>query len=214
MPRKYAKRDEVLANKFEDFQMSPLDTQHLLISALLPPAVKAFMQELEREVTDVCGRRYEHGKLNQRWGTQSGSIILANQHIAVERPRVRSKDGREVKLKTYEDFQDPDLFERAVFAEGIKKVSQRDYEKGVTKIANSFGFKKSQVSKRWINVTAKKVEDLQKRDLKPMDVRAVFIDGKRFRKHGVIVAMGVAADGRKFVLGIFPSRHRELGVMY
>lgn len=205
LPRKYAKRDEVLANKFEDFQMSPLDTQHLLISALLPPAVKAFMQELEREVTDVCGRRYEHGKSNQRWGTQSGSIILANQHIAVERPRVRSKDGREVKLKTYEDFQDPELFERAVFAEGIKKVSQRDYEKGVTKIANSFGFKKSQISKRWINVTAKKVEDLQKRDLKPMDVRAVFIDGKRFRKHGVIVAMGVAADGRKFVLGIFQA---------
>ena len=205
MPRKYAKRDEVLANKFEDFQMSPLDTQHLLISALLPPAVKAFMQELEREVTDVCGRRYEHGKLNQRWGTQTGSIILANQHVAVERSRVRTKDGREVRLKTYEDFQDPKLFEQAVFVEGIKKVSQRDYEKGVTKIANSFGFKKSQISKRWINATAKKVEDLQKRDLKPMDVRAVFIDGKRFRKHGVIVALGIAADGRKFVLGIFQA---------
>lgn len=205
LPRKYAKRDDVLANKFEDFQMSPLDTQHLLISALLPPAVKAFMQELEREVTDVCGRRYEHGKLNQRWGKQTGSIILANQHVTVERPRVRSKDGREVKLKTYDDFQDPKLFEQAVFVEGIKKVSQRDYEKGVTKISKTFGFKKSQVSKRWINVTAKKVEYLQKRDLKPMDVRAVFIDGKRFRKHGVIVAMGIAADGRKFVLGIFQA---------
>lgn len=205
LPRKYAKRDDVLANKFEDFQMSPLDTQHLLISSLLPPAVKAFMQELEREVTDVCGRRYAHGKSNQRWGTQTGSIILANQHVAIERPRVRSKDGRKVQLKTYEDFQDPELFERAVFAEGIKKVSQRDYEKGVTKIASSFGFKKSQISKRWINVTAKKVEDLQKRDLKPMDVRAVFIDGKRFRKHGVIVALGIAADGRKFVLGIFQA---------
>jgi hypothetical protein len=72
----------------------------LLISALLPPAVKAFMQELEREVTEVCGGRYEHGKSNRRWGTQNGSIIMANQHIAVERPRVRTKDGREVSLKT------------------------------------------------------------------------------------------------------------------
>jgi putative transposase len=205
LPLKHAKRDDVLENKFEDFQMNPLDTQHLLISALLPPAVKAFMQEIEREVTDLCGGRYEHGKPNQRWGTQNGSIIMANQHVAIEKPRVRSKDGREVNLKTYSDFQDPKLFEQAVFTEGIKKVSQRDYEKGVTKIANSFGFKKSQVSKRWVKATAKKIEDLQKRDLKPMDVRAVFIDGKRFQKNGVIVALGVANDGRKFVLGIYQA---------
>ena len=104
LPLKHAKRDDVLENKFEDFQMNPLDTQHLLISALLPPAVKAFMQEIEREVTDFCGGRYEHGKPNQRWGTQNGSIIMANQHIAIEKPRVRLKDGREVNLKTYNDF--------------------------------------------------------------------------------------------------------------
>jgi putative transposase len=202
---KHAKRKDVLENKFEDFEMAPIDTQHLLISALLPPAVKAFMEELEREVTQVCGTRYEHGKTNQRWGTQKGSIVLANQHVAVERPRVRTKDGREVNLQTYADFQNPEAFEQAVFTEGIKKVSQRDYQKGVNKIANSFGFKKSQVSKKWVKATAKKIEDLQKRDLKPMDVRAVFIDGKRFKKHGVIVALGVASDGRKFILGIFQA---------
>ena len=205
LPLRHAKRDDVLANKFEDFQMNPLETQHLPISALLPPAVKAFMQEIEREVTEVCGSRYEHGKSNQRWGTQNGSITMANQHIAIEHPRVRSKEGRELSLKTYGDFQDPKLFEQAVFTEGIKKVSQRDYAKGVTKIANSFGFKKSQISKQWVKATAKKIEDLQKRDLKPMDVRAVFIDGKRFHKHGVIVALGVANDGRKFVLGIYQA---------
>ena len=203
-PLKHARRKDVLENKFEDLQ-GPIETQHLLISALLPPAVKAFMQEIEREVEGLCGARYTHGKLNRRWGAQGGSIILANQHIAIERPRVRSKDGHEVNLKTYNDFQDPRLFEQAVFTEGIKRVSQRDYEKGVTKIANSFGFKKSQISKRWINATAKKIEDLQSRDLRPLDIRAVFVDGKRFRKHGVIVALGVASDGRKFVLGIFQA---------
>lgn len=203
-PLKHARREDILADRFEGLS-GPIDTQHLLISALLPPAVKAFMRECEREVTELCGARYEHGKTNQRWGTQEGSIVLANQHVAVERPRVRSKDGREVSLKTYDDFQDPKLFEQAVFTEGIKRVSQRDYEKGVTKIANSFGFKKSQVSKRWINATAKKIKDLQTRDLKSMDIRAVFIDGKRFRSHGVIVALGVASDGRKYVLGIFQA---------
>jgi len=92
-----------------------------------------------------------------------------------------------------------------VFTEGIKRVSQRDYEKGVSKIANSFGFRKSQVSKRWIKATAKKIDELQSRSLQPLDVRAIFIDGKRFRKHGVIIALGVAGDGRKFVLGIYQA---------
>ena len=38
-----------------------------------------------------------------------------------------------------------------------------------------------------------------------MDIRAVFIDGKRFRKHGAIIALGVGADGKKYVLGIYQA---------
>ena len=175
---KHAKRQEVLNNKFEDADEKPIDTQHLLISTLLPYAVKAFIDECEREVIALCGRRYERGHENSRWGAQKGSIVLANQKIAIEKPRVRKKSGDEVQLQTYEDFQDPRLFDQAVFTEGLKRVSQRDYQKGVATIANSFGLKKSTVSKRWIKSTAKKLEELQERDLRPMDIRAVFIDGK------------------------------------
>lgn len=200
----HAKRKDILAGQFEGIE-GPIDSQHLLISTLLPPAVQEFIRQCEREVNDLCGKRYQHGKTNLRWGTQEGSIILANQNVAMEIPRVRGKQGAEVKLKTYEQFQDPGLFNQAVFTEGLKKVSQRDYQKGVQKIASSFGFKKSSVSRRWINVTAKKVAELQERSLKEMDIRAVFIDGKRFSKYGVIVALGIAGNGKKFVLGIYQS---------
>lgn len=200
----HAKKSDILEGRFENLE-GPIETQHLLISTLLPPAVKAFIAECEAEVDKLCGERYQHGKTNQRWGSQKGSIILANQNVALEVPRVRAKDGNEVSLQTYQDFQDPQLFNQAVFAEGIKKVSQRDYQKGVQKIANSFGFTKSSVSRKWIKTTAKKIEELQKRSLKEMDIRAVFIDGKKFKKHGVIVALGVASDGQKFVLGIYQA---------
>ena len=203
-PLVHAKKSDIIDGRFENLD-GPIETQHLLISTLLPENVKAFIAECDREVTTLCGDRYRHGKVNQRWGSQNGSIVLANQRIALEVPRVRGKNGKEVRLQTYEDFQNPELFDRAVFVEGIKKVSQRDYERGVSKIANSFGFKKSSVSKRWIKATAKKIEDLQKRSLREMGIRAVFLDGKRFMKHGVIVALGVASDGRKFVLGIYQS---------
>ena len=204
-PLKHARVKDVLEDKFEGIDEKPIDTQHLLISTLLPPAVKAFIQECEREVDRLCGPRYTHGKTNHRWGNQKGSVIMANQQIAIEKPRVRSKDGGEIELQTYKDFQDPRLFDQAVFTEGLKRVSQRDYEKGVSKIANSFGFKKSSVSRRWIKATAKSLEKLQSRSLKEMDIRAVFIDGKRFSKYGVIVALGVSSEGRKFILGIYQA---------
>lgn len=203
-PLKHARRQDILDEKFEGLD-GPIDTRHLLISTLLPPAIIKFIEDCEREVEELCGKRYQHGKRNQRWGDQKGSIVLGNQQVAVPRLRVRSKVDGEVPLKTYEDFQDPRLFDQAVFTEGLKRVSQRDYETGVTKIANSFGFKKSSVSRRWIKATANKIEELQKRSLTEMDIRAVFIDGKRFRKHGVIIALGVAGDGRKFVLGIYQA---------
>ena len=205
-PRKYVKKNDALSDQFETIQ-GPIDTQHLLISTLLPPAVKMFIQELEKEVDQLCGRRYRHSDdQNYRWGSQKGSIILGNQHVAIEKPRVRSAgSGKEIRLQTYEDFQDPKIFESKVFAEGLKKVSQRDYEKGLSTIAGSFGFKKSSVSRKWIKATAKKLDELQNRSLSELDIRTVFIDGKRFHKQGVIVALGIAASGRKYVLGIYQS---------
>jgi hypothetical protein len=59
------------------------------------------------------------------------------------------------------------------------------------------------VSRKWVKTTAKKIEDFQKRSLKEMNIRAVFIDGKKFSKHGVIFALGIAADRRKYVLGMY-----------
>lgn len=205
-PLRHLSRKDVAENKFENLD-GPIETQHLLISALLPQNVKAFLKQCEQEVERLCGGRHQHSaeRRHYRWGKAEGSIVLANQRVALEVPRVRKKDGEEVRLDTYEEFQNPKLFDQAVFTEGIKRVSQRDYEKGVSKIANSFGLKKSSVSKRWIKATAKKLEELQTRSLKELDIRSVFIDGKRFRQHGVIVAMGVASDGRKYVLGIYQA---------
>lgn len=198
----HAKRRDILEEKFEGLD-GPIETRHALISLFLPSTVKMLMEDLEREVEALCGERYRHGKTHHRWGTQNGSAVLGNQRVAIERPRVRAKDGREVELATYERFQDGATFNDAVFVEGLKRVSHRDYEKGLPKIASSFGFKKSSVSRRWIKATAGKLEELQSRSLAALDIRAVFLDGKRFRKHGVLIALGLGVEGKKHVLGIY-----------
>jgi len=182
-----------------------LDSQYLLISALLPPAVKDFLAQCELEVAGLCGGHHARGDgLLSRWGTQAGSIYLGGQKVAVQKPRVRDAEG-ERKLATYERFQDPKLFDQQVFQEGIRRVSQRDYEKGLPKIAASFGMSKSTVSRSWVKGTEIQLEKLRTRSLASLGIVAVFIDGKRFSKLGAIVALGVGADGRKHVLGLYQS---------
>ncbi len=182
---------------------SVIDSRHLLISALLPPAVKAFLidVDVDAEVARLCGTRYSHGSRALRWGSQPASIVLGRQRVAVERPRIRDRDGREVTVKTYARLQDPELFDEAVFSEGTKRVSQRDFEQDLPKIAASFGISKSAVSRSWIRTTQKQVEQLLSRDLGPLKIVAVYIDGRRSEKLGVVVALGVSEDGKKYVLG-------------
>jgi hypothetical protein len=142
----------------------------------------------------------------QRWGSQEGSIILGNQKVSIRKRRVRNPISRqEIALETYARFQDPSVFDQHVFQEGIKHVSQRDYEKGLPKIAASFGMSRSSVSRSWLRSTKKQMERLLNRRLNALRIVAVFIDGKRFSKLGVVVALGVGEDGNKHVLGIYQS---------
>jgi putative transposase len=188
-----------------------LDTQHLLISALLPPAVKEFLAQCEREVQALCGPRHARGHGgHDRWGVQSGSIVLGGQRVAVVKPRVRGPEG-ERELATYTQFQDPALFDQQVFQDGLRRVSQRDYAKGLPKIAASFGFSKSAVSRSWVKASQKQLEKLRTRGLSALGIVAVFIDGKRFSKLGVVVALGVSSSGQKHVLGIYQSSTEHSG---
>ena len=192
------KQQQAFLDQWQDFDGKAIDSKHLLISMLLPPAVKEFMRELDSEVRALCGSRYEHGTENQRWGAQPGSITLANQKVRIKKPRVRSAlTKKELPLTTYDQFQDSGLFDEQVFTEGLKKVSQRDFKEGLPKIAASFGFTKSSVSRRWVKATEKKLTELNTRDLGKLGIVAVLIDGKRFSSRGVVIAMGIGLERQK-----------------
>ena len=159
---------------------SMLDSQYLLISALLPPTVNAFLELCEHEVEQLCGKRHVRGdELLSRWGSQRGSIQIAGQQVAVTVQRVRGPNG-EKRLETHAQFQNPRPFDQQVFQEGLRRVSQRDYETGLPKIAASFGMSKSAVSRSWVKATEKQLEKLRTRSLQGLGILAVFIDGKRF----------------------------------
>lgn len=200
------KTQEAAENMFCEADGRLIDPQELLLRKLLPSAVKAFFSELENEVNELCGDRYTHSTGAARWGKEDGSVYLGGHKIAIERPRVRDvESNREVKLPSYERYRDPGIFEEKVFHEGLRHVSQRDFEHGVEKIGGSFGFKKSTVNAAWKKATKKQLETLMTRDLAKMNIVAVFIDGKRFRSEGVVIALGVSQSGKKHVLGFYQA---------
>ncbi|MCC6177294.1 MAG: hypothetical protein IT305_18500 [Chloroflexi bacterium] len=58
---------------------------------------------LEEEVVEIVGPKGKHdsGRVAVRHGRESGEVTLGGRRVAVERPRVRSADGRsEVRLAT------------------------------------------------------------------------------------------------------------------
>jgi len=55
---------------------------------------------IDDEVSQLVGPRYAHDQQRQafRWGKEEGHVIFAGHKAAIEKPRVRSKEGREVPL--------------------------------------------------------------------------------------------------------------------
>lgn len=72
--------------------------------------MQALQQLLEMERTQLCGPRYEHDqeRATSRHGTTQGASVLGGRRVRVQRPRVRSRDGREVPLPTWERFSQED----------------------------------------------------------------------------------------------------------
>src|SRR5207245_8102202 len=81
---------------------------------------------------EVVGAKGKHNadRVAVRHGHESGEVTLGGRRVAVERPRVRSADGRaEVRLRTYEHFADRDPLTRSVLERMLAGVATRRYRR-------------------------------------------------------------------------------------
>src|SRR5690242_2558148 len=61
---------------------------------------------MEEEVRERVGERSQPqpDRPANRWGAERGRCVVMGQSVPVERPRVRTTDGQEVRLGSYEMF--------------------------------------------------------------------------------------------------------------
>lgn len=182
-----------------------LNSRVELIQALIPLGLEAVGDVLHQEVTALAGARYQRSGGQPgyaRWGSQRGSVFLADHKVAIEVPRVRDR-GRdlEVPLATYQSLREPRRAEEAALRKVLKGLSCREYESCVEPVAETFGLKASSLSRRFKRASARKLLELTERDLGVYDIVAIFLDGKTFGQDEMVIAMGVTLEGQKVILG-------------
>ena len=160
--------------------------------------------EADRQV--LCGPKGRHQVERPAWrgGSVDSQVTFGGRQIELPRLRVRSADG-EVPLASFQWAAATDPLDEHTLAAVAAGVSTRRYAgtldpvpADVTERATS----SSAVSRRFVALSTKRLQAFLGRPLGELDLRAVCIDGKVFRDHCMVIALGIDTQGRKHVLGL------------
>jgi putative transposase len=162
---------------------------------------------LEAERVRFCGTRYLHQAQRQalRAGTVASSLVLGGRRVKVRRPRVRSVDGHEVMLPSWQAWSSRDPLDGRSVEQMVLGVSTRRYARSLEPLPQDLevsGVSKSAVSERFVIGTQRRLAQLMARDLSGLALVALMIDGVHFAEHVVLAAVGIDQQGAKHVLGL------------
>lgn len=201
--KKVTSRRKALEGMMTLKEIDDIDVKVALIQALIPVGLEAVNKRLQEEVKALAGEKHHHGKENVRWGRQGGSVYLLDQKVPVTVPRVRNKPYNvEIPLASYQKLQEPYGGDEQVFRKLLNGLSTHRYRESAELAPEVFGISASNLSRRFKYTSAAKLRQLQQRRLEKYDFVAIFVDGKRFSDDGLMVTLGITAQGQKIILGI------------
>src|SRR6266404_5468087 len=142
------------------------------------------------------------GQSMHRHGHQLGYVIYGGRKVTLERPRLRSRENKEVPLASYQAFQKDGKMQQAVARQLTRQCSSRDYEGAIDGCLKGYGLKRSSVSRHWKAATAKELESLMQRPV-PKELSVLMMDSKFLGGDCLVAAIGIDLAGRKHFLGIW-----------
>jgi transposase-like protein len=175
---------------------------------------------LEEEVVEVVGPKGKHDleRTAVRHGHEAGEVTLGGRRVAVERPRVRSADGRaEVRLASYEYFADRDPLSRSVLERMLAGVSTRRYRRTQERVGaeverQARSTSRSAVSRTFIERTRVSLSELMSRRLDDVRLAVMMIDGLELQGRCCVVALGITTEGVKIPLGLWEGSTENAAV--
>jgi transposase-like protein len=209
--RKYERQNEQAKQKAENTTRLTLEAQLPMkeLIAGVREDIEAFAAELgltiiqrvmEAEIDQKVGPWGE--QKTHRHGHQPGYVIYAGRKVSLARPRLRSREDKEVALASYQAFQQDGKLQQAVARQLTRQCSSRDYEGAIEGCLKGYGIKRSSVSRHWKAATTKELAALMQRPV-PKDLLVLMIDSKFFGGDCLVAAIGIDLQGRKHVLGLW-----------
>ena len=193
---------EVMAR--EEYGELEVDVKIEMIRSLIPLGLMHVHELLDDEVKELAGERYarkDELERGRRHGTNPGTVGLAGQRVPIRVPRVRSQEGVEIPLRSYEALNDGGEVNDLLLKRVLYGISCRNYEAAAEAIPGAIGLSSSTVSRGFVQASAAKLREMQERDLSGEDVVALFLDGKSFADAMMVIALGITLSGKKRFLG-------------
>ena len=180
-----------------------------LLAASVAVGLEVMSELQEAEVTELAGPKGKHdpGRSAYRHGSEAGRVTLGGRRVPIRRPRVRTVDGVEVRLESYDTFASVDLLAEQVVASLLAGLSGRRYQQVLEPVGEAVaqeasGVSQSAVSRRFITATAERLAAFRSRPLDGERWLIVFVDGFDFAGHTMVGALGVTAEGTKVPLSV------------
>jgi putative transposase len=150
-------------------------------------------EALEDEVISLTGKRYQRAGRQPgyaRWTAQRGWIHLGGQKLPIRVPRVRNQWANvEVSLQTYRNLQEPQSMDERLLCRVLVGLSCGRYRECAEAVPEAFGLSRSSESRWFIRASAHKLKTLMERDLRALNVVALFLDGKSLAEDTMVVAV-------------------------
>jgi transposase-like protein len=179
--------------------------------AMSVAAGMAVMQTMfEAEVAAACGPKGRHDpdRGAVRHGAARGSVVLGGRRVPVTRPRARTVAGGEVPLACYRLFAAEDQLTTVVMERMLAGLATRRHVKAGEPVGQAVqqqatATSRSAVSRRFITATKTALAELLNRDLGPLDIKVLMVDGEHLADHLAVVALAITADGTKVPVGLW-----------
>ncbi|MDA8346365.1 MAG: transposase [Thermaerobacter sp.] len=154
MRSEYQKKQSVEWVLPREFSLEVAELTGALREGLTAVGLKAAMviaQQMLAEVDAIAGAKGKHQTDRQatRHGHQGGYVVLGGRKVKLQRPRVRTRDGKEVELRNYQGLQQAEILDEAAFERMLYGVACRHYgavDGGLPEELEAYGDSKSAVS--------------------------------------------------------------------
>jgi transposase-like protein len=176
---------------------------------------------MEGDAARLCGVRYgrDDGKDGYRWGRTKGKLGFHGGKVALERPRVRARDGGEIALPSWEAAMAEDWLGRWAMNLMLINVSTRKFGRAVrlpegdVPAHNGAGLSKSATSRRFVALSAERMKEWMASDLSKLDLLVIQIDGIHIEEDLMLLAaVGVDGLGDKHPLAVIEGATENAAV--